>query len=204
MDGLVDVEQTSVRGSRSSSLTSPLGGRTRRFRSGSLGEGTFVFRVSLGKVWRLIALPADASLDDLVDWILRSVKFEIRFPLLANSDFSGYVFLPFRWIVFTNSVSRTAKKSNQWRVLADLHRVPQVMTCDHGRETVVRTGEASSLGRKADRIALTGEVRGFARLNRRPYGRGHGAQGHGDSGGDGRGVSKNVLNSARGACYPRA
>ncbi len=63
------------------------------------------------------------------------------------------------------------------------------MNCDHGRETVVRTGEATSLGRKADRIALTGEVRGFPRLNQRPYGRGHGAQEHGDSGGDGRGVS---------------
>ena len=34
------------------------------------------------------------------------------------------------------------------------------MTCDHGRETVVRTGEAPSLGRQADRIALTGEVGG--------------------------------------------
>ena len=64
------------------------------------------------------------------------------------------------------------------------------MTCDHGRETVVRTREAPSLGRKADRIALTGEVRGFPRLNRRPYGLGHGAQEHGDSGGDGRGVSE--------------
>ena len=67
------------------------------------------------------------------------------------------------------------------------------MNCDHGRETVVRTGEAPSLGRKADRIALTGEVRGFPRLNRRPYGRGHGAQGHGDSGGDGRGVSCKLI-----------
>ena len=37
------------------------------------------------------------------------------------------------------------------------------MNCDHGRETVVRTGEATSLGRKADQIALTGEVRGFPR-----------------------------------------
>ena len=49
---------------------------------------------------------------------------------------------------------------NFWRVLADLLRVTQAMTCDRGRETVVRTGEATSLGRKADRIALTGEVRG--------------------------------------------
>jgi hypothetical protein len=84
---------------------------------------------------------------------------------------------------------RCAKNLTLPRVLADLHRVAQAMTCDHGRETVVRTGEAPSLGRKADRIALTGEVTGFPRLNRRPYGRGHGAQGHGDSGGNGRGVS---------------
>jgi hypothetical protein len=40
-------------------------------------EGTFIFRVSLGKdVWRRIAMPADDSLDDLASWILRSVKFE--------------------------------------------------------------------------------------------------------------------------------
>jgi hypothetical protein len=39
-------------------------------------HGTFVFRVSLGKgVWRRIAMPADETLDDLADWILRSVKF---------------------------------------------------------------------------------------------------------------------------------
>jgi len=39
-------------------------------------EGTFVFRVSLGKIWRLIAMPADASLDDLVTMILRSMNFD--------------------------------------------------------------------------------------------------------------------------------
>jgi hypothetical protein len=39
-------------------------------------EGTFIFRVSLGEVWRLIAMPADDTLDDLVAWILRSVKFD--------------------------------------------------------------------------------------------------------------------------------
>ena len=38
--------------------------------------GTFVFRVSLGKIWRLIAMPADHTLDDLVHVILRSVKFD--------------------------------------------------------------------------------------------------------------------------------
>jgi hypothetical protein len=39
-------------------------------------EGTFVFRVSLGKVWRLIAMPAEATLDDLVTIILKSVNFD--------------------------------------------------------------------------------------------------------------------------------
>jgi hypothetical protein len=39
-------------------------------------EGTFVFRVTVGDVWRLIALPADDTLDDLVDLILRSVNFD--------------------------------------------------------------------------------------------------------------------------------
>ncbi len=40
-------------------------------------EGTFIFRVSLGKdIWRRIAMPADDSLDDLASWILRSVKFD--------------------------------------------------------------------------------------------------------------------------------
>jgi len=39
-------------------------------------EGTFVFRVSVGKVWRLIAMPADSTLDDLVTMILRSVNFD--------------------------------------------------------------------------------------------------------------------------------
>ncbi len=38
--------------------------------------GTFVFRVSLGKVWRLIAIPSVKTLDDLVHVILRSVKFD--------------------------------------------------------------------------------------------------------------------------------
>jgi hypothetical protein len=39
-------------------------------------EGTFIFRVSLGKIWRLIAMPEDASLEDLVDVILDSVGFD--------------------------------------------------------------------------------------------------------------------------------
>jgi len=39
-------------------------------------EGTFIFRVSLGKVWRLIAMPADATLDDLVGLVLRAFKFD--------------------------------------------------------------------------------------------------------------------------------
>ena len=39
-------------------------------------EGTVIFRVSLGKAWRLIAMPADSDLDTLVDLILRSVEFD--------------------------------------------------------------------------------------------------------------------------------
>ncbi|HEV3255719.1 MAG TPA: hypothetical protein VG013_02445 [Gemmataceae bacterium] len=38
--------------------------------------GVFVFRVSLGQVWRRIAMPADSTLEDLVSWILRSVRFD--------------------------------------------------------------------------------------------------------------------------------
>jgi hypothetical protein len=39
-------------------------------------EGTFVFRMSVGKIWRLIAMPAEATLDDLVDCVLRSLNFD--------------------------------------------------------------------------------------------------------------------------------
>jgi len=38
--------------------------------------GTFIFRVSLGKMVRKIAMGPDHSLDDLVTWILRSVDFD--------------------------------------------------------------------------------------------------------------------------------
>jgi hypothetical protein len=39
-------------------------------------EGVYVFKVSLGDVWRRIALAHDHTLDDLVRAILRSVKFD--------------------------------------------------------------------------------------------------------------------------------
>jgi hypothetical protein len=39
-------------------------------------EGVFVFRVSLGKVWRRIAVPADANLETLANFILDSVDFD--------------------------------------------------------------------------------------------------------------------------------
>jgi hypothetical protein len=39
-------------------------------------EGIFIFRVSLGKVWRRIALHASDTVDDLVAWILKSVDFD--------------------------------------------------------------------------------------------------------------------------------
>ena len=37
-------------------------------------------------------------------------------------------------------------KGGNLRVLADLHRVAQAMTCDHGRETVVQTGRPRKPG----------------------------------------------------------
>jgi hypothetical protein len=39
-------------------------------------DGTFVFRVTLGDVWRLIAMPTDDTLDDMVNLILRSINFD--------------------------------------------------------------------------------------------------------------------------------
>ncbi len=39
-------------------------------------DGTFVFRVSLGKIWRLIAMSAGAKMADLVELILDSVNFD--------------------------------------------------------------------------------------------------------------------------------
>ena len=39
-------------------------------------KGSFIFRVALGKVWRLIALRAGDTVDDLVSWILKSVEFD--------------------------------------------------------------------------------------------------------------------------------
>ncbi|SIO43560.1 pRiA4b ORF-3-like protein [Singulisphaera sp. GP187] len=40
-------------------------------------EGTFLFRVSLAPtLWRRIAMPADSTLDELVGWILRAMKFD--------------------------------------------------------------------------------------------------------------------------------
>ncbi len=39
-------------------------------------EGIFLFRVSLGKVWRRLAVPSQCTLDDLVAVILDSVEFD--------------------------------------------------------------------------------------------------------------------------------
>jgi hypothetical protein len=41
-----------------------------------LPDGVFVFRVSLGKAHRTIAMPAEATLDELASWILNSVDFD--------------------------------------------------------------------------------------------------------------------------------
>jgi hypothetical protein len=47
-----------------------------KWESPAAHEGVYVFKVSLGKVWRRLAMPADATLDDLADWILDSVDFD--------------------------------------------------------------------------------------------------------------------------------
>lgn len=39
-------------------------------------KGTFVFRVSLGPIWRRIAMPDRATLDDLLGWILKAFEFD--------------------------------------------------------------------------------------------------------------------------------
>jgi hypothetical protein len=39
-------------------------------------KGTLVFRVTWGDIWRRIAIPSDHTLDDLVGWILKSVRFD--------------------------------------------------------------------------------------------------------------------------------
>lgn len=52
-------------------------------------EGTFVFRVSLGRVWRLIAMPAEATLDDLMAIILESVDFD--FDHLYEFSYRDYL-----------------------------------------------------------------------------------------------------------------
>ena len=66
----------SASGNRYSSPISPSGGRTSSFRSRSRERARSSSGFSLGKVWRLIAMPAEASLDQLVTWILRSVDFD--------------------------------------------------------------------------------------------------------------------------------
>jgi Plasmid pRiA4b ORF-3-like protein len=40
-------------------------------------EGTFIFRVTVQKtIWRLIAIPSGATLDDLVGCVLKAMKFD--------------------------------------------------------------------------------------------------------------------------------
>jgi hypothetical protein len=56
-------------------LFSPEWLRNLEFPSMEPREGMFIFWVSVGKVWRLIAMPSDATLDDLAHWILKSVEF---------------------------------------------------------------------------------------------------------------------------------
>ncbi len=63
-------------GSRSSSRIFPEWRENLRFPEPELREGEFIFQVSLGKIWRLIAMPAGSTLDDLIGQILNSVDFD--------------------------------------------------------------------------------------------------------------------------------
>jgi hypothetical protein len=54
----------------------PEWGQNLEFPSQELRDGMFIFRVSLDKVWRLIAMPSEGTLEDLADWILGSVGFD--------------------------------------------------------------------------------------------------------------------------------
>lgn len=47
-----------------------------KFDVGNLREGAFIFQVSWNKVWRMIAVPAAATLEDLLYWVLRSFNFD--------------------------------------------------------------------------------------------------------------------------------
>jgi hypothetical protein len=50
--------------------------RNMEFPSHESRAGMFIFRVSVAKVRRLIALPSDATLEVLAEWILKSVEFD--------------------------------------------------------------------------------------------------------------------------------
>jgi hypothetical protein len=50
--------------------------RNLEFPSEEPRDGMFIFHISLGKVWRLIAIPSDFTLADLADAILDSVNFD--------------------------------------------------------------------------------------------------------------------------------
>jgi hypothetical protein len=54
----------------------PEWGRNLELPRDELRKAMFIFRISLGKVWRLIAVPSDATLADLADGIVNSVDFD--------------------------------------------------------------------------------------------------------------------------------
>jgi hypothetical protein len=68
-------------------------------------EGTFVFRVSWARVWRLIALPADDTFDDLVNIILRSMNFD---------DDHLYAFRLIDRLGSTTTINHPAMDSGPW------------------------------------------------------------------------------------------
>jgi hypothetical protein len=78
-------------------------------------EGTFVFRVSWGKVWRLIAMPADDTLDDLLTVILRAMNFD---------DDHLYAFRFLDRLGSTTTINHPAMASGPWADQARIGALP--------------------------------------------------------------------------------
>jgi hypothetical protein len=70
-----------------------------------LRQGSLIFRVSLNEIWRLIAMPASASLHDLVALILHSVNFD---------DDHLYEFTYRNRMGVSNTIAHPAAESGPW------------------------------------------------------------------------------------------
>jgi Plasmid pRiA4b ORF-3-like protein len=104
-------------------------------------EGTFVFRVSLVKMWRMIAMPADDTLDSLVHWILHSVDFDsdhlyeftyrdrlgatvrIRHPIMDEGPWADQVLIGALPMEPGQTMELTYDFGDDWRFTIKLERI---------------------------------------------------------------------------------